>query len=79
MSINNYNGDTFVAFLDISGFKELMRNENKALNALDKLYQYSYVVIKGNYQQNSVQVEGLFVSDSGILFARDTQSNFQKR
>jgi len=68
MSINNYDGDTFVAFLDISGFKELMRNEKEALKALDKLYQYGYEILRD--QSNECRVEGIFVSDSGILFVR---------
>ena len=68
MPINNYNGDTFVAFLDISGFKELMRNEKKAWKALDRLYQYGYEILRN--QNNECRVEGIFISDSGVLFVR---------
>jgi len=68
MPIKNYEGNTFVAFLDISGFKELMRNEKEALKALDKLYQYGYEILKD--QSNECRVEGIFVSDSGMLFVR---------
>ncbi|HIC90997.1 MAG TPA: hypothetical protein EYP21_02835 [Syntrophaceae bacterium] len=68
MPINNYDGDTFVAFLDISGFKELMRNEKKAWNALDRLYQSGYEILKN--QNNECRVEGIFISDSGVLFVR---------
>jgi len=66
MAINNFHGQTFVAFLDISGFKELMKNDNDALKALSRLYQAGYDVLQ---EQNGV--EGFFVSDSGILFVRD--------
>jgi len=66
MPIRDFEGSTFVAFLDISGFKELMRIEEKAWFALDRLYQSGYDILK-----NSRSVEGLFVSDSGILFVRD--------
>ena len=68
MPINNYNGDTFVAFLDISGFKELKRNEKKAWKALDRLYQYGYEILRN--QNNECRVEGIFISDSGVLFVR---------
>lgn len=71
MSIANFDGNTFVAFIDISGFKQLMRNERRAWKAIDRLYQYGYNAIKENNQQNDVSVEGLFVSDSGILFVRN--------
>lgn len=68
MPINNYDGDTFVAFLDISGFKELMRNEKKAWKVLDRLYQCGYEILRD--QNNECRVEGIFISDSGVLFVR---------
>ncbi|RLI98875.1 MAG: hypothetical protein DRP08_07735 [Candidatus Aenigmatarchaeota archaeon] len=71
MPISNFDGETFVAFVDISGFKRLMKDENRALKALDKLYQYGYEVIKKNRQSTGPSVEGFFVSDSGILFIRN--------
>ncbi|MFC1927909.1 hypothetical protein ACFLW7_04970 [Chloroflexota bacterium] len=68
MPIDNYDGDTFVAFLDISGFKELMRDEKRAWKALDRLYEYGYEILRN--QNNGCRVEGIFVSDSGVLFVR---------
>lgn len=65
MPVQNYNGQTFVAFLDISGFKDLMKNDDKALNALITLYQSGYDALN-----EAEGVEGFFVSDCGILFAR---------
>jgi len=65
MPVQNYNGQTFVAFLDISGFKELMKDDKKALEALRRLYQAGYDAL-----QATEGVEGFFVSDSGILFVR---------
>ena len=73
MPINNYDGDTFVAFLDISGFKELMKNEEKALEALDQLYQYGYEILRS--QNSECKVEGIFISDSGVLFVRRNNQN----
>jgi hypothetical protein len=73
MPINNYDGDTFVAFLDISGFKELMKNEKKAWKALDRLYQFGYNILQN--QNNNSRVDGIFISDSGILFVRRINHN----
>jgi hypothetical protein len=33
MPIADFDGNTFVAFLDISGFKQLMKNEKKSLES----------------------------------------------
>ena len=68
MPIDNFDDMTFVAFLDISGFKELMRNKEKACGALDTLYQAGYGVL--GTQNNRHRVEGIFISDSGLLFVR---------
>lgn len=75
MPLTNFDGKTFVAFIDISGFKHLMKN-GKAWEALDKLYKYGYEVLKGNNNLKN-RVEGLFVSDCGILFVRYCQNNLE--
>ncbi len=66
MPIEDYNGNTFVAFTDISGFKELMKNDSLALEAISHFYQTGFNVLR-----ESENVEGFFVSDCGILFARN--------
>lgn len=66
MPIHDFHGETFVAFIDISGFKELMKNDDDALKALSRLYQAGYNVLQ---ERNGV--EGLFVFDCGILFVRE--------
>lgn len=71
--IENFNGKTFVAFLDISGFKKLMNeDEDKALSALDTFYQSGYDTL-----MHENMINGLFVSDCGVLFVRehDTTTN----
>jgi hypothetical protein len=40
MPIPNYDGKTFVAFIDISGFKTMMK-KNQAWEALDQFYSLS--------------------------------------
>ena len=69
MPLVSYEGNTFVAFIDISGFKELMRNENEAWRALDRLYNTGYLIL-GVHSYEANKVNGLFVSDSGVLFVR---------
>jgi len=65
MALENFSGKTFVAFLDISGFKELMKKE-KAISALDTFYQAGYEALS-----NYGELKGIFVSDSGILYATE--------
>lgn len=67
MSVEDFQGETFVAFTDISGFKEMMKGDGEqAIKALDKLNTAGY----HSLQQNQ-SVNGFFVSDSGILFVRE--------
>ena len=73
MPIEDYSGTTFVAYLDISGFKEKMRDGRKAWEALDKLYTTGYKELKENMCYE--QINGIFISDCGILFARSRQSD----
>lgn len=69
MPLEDYDGYTFVAYLDISGFKLLMKKET-GWKALDLLYSSGY----RNLQRHPV-VQGFFVSDCGILFVKDNPLN----
>lgn len=64
MPLRNFDGDTFVAFMDISGFKVLMKDDEKAVQALNIFYNSGYRALN-----NHREVQGLFISDSGILIA----------
>lgn len=64
----SFSGNTFVAFVDISGFKKMMKADYARL-ALDTFYQNGYGILS-NQDANKCQVEGFFVSDCGILFVR---------
>lgn len=78
MPLSSFEGNTFVAFVDISGFKELMK-ENKAWKALDKFYQLGYGILRDqNLQNDAIKIEGLFVTDCGILFVRGDGSELEK-
>ncbi len=63
MTIPNFDGNTFVAFTDISGFKEMMKQEGTAIRALSRLNQVGYNILRDNNN-----VHGLFISDCGVLF-----------
>jgi hypothetical protein len=71
MPVEDYEGNTFVAFLDISGFKILMRDERRALRALDRFYETGYWVLHHQNNTDDYRVDGFFISDSGILFVRN--------
>lgn len=66
MPVQDFHGNTFVAFTDISGFKEMMKNKKQAVRALDRLNQAGFDVL----QQNN-DINGFFISDCGILFVRN--------
>lgn len=65
MPIRVFNGQTFVAFTDISGFKALMR-VGRGEKAINDFYGAGYRVL-----QDSNDVNGFFVSDSGVLFSTE--------
>lgn len=69
MAIADFQGQTFVAFADISGFKAMMNDGTRGAAALDAFYQAGFSVISHQPSQN-LRVEGLFVSDCGVLFVR---------
>lgn len=70
MPIPDFDGETFVGFTDISGFKEMMKDDKRAVKAIDRLYSNGYQVL-----QNNENINGLFVSDCGILFVRNHVDN----
>jgi hypothetical protein len=73
MPIASFQGHTFVAYTDIAGFKSMMSDGDRGPAALDALYSAGYHVIA---QQSSgmPRVEGIFVSDCGILFVCDGET-----
>jgi hypothetical protein len=75
MPIENFFGDTFVAFSDIAGFKSMMKDGRRGPDALDTLYSSGYRVIT-EQPAGRPRVEGLFVSDCGILFVREDRDVF---
>jgi hypothetical protein len=70
MPLKNFQGQTFVAFTDISGFKQLMQSRDRAAAALKHFYSEGYAILKKQQQGNGIQVEGFFISDCAVLFVR---------
>ena len=70
MPLENIDTDTFVAFVDISGFKKLMKRGKSAWKAMKYFYQNGYQLIEDQNTPN-IRVEGIFVSDSAVLFIRN--------
>jgi hypothetical protein len=68
MPVPEYEGDTFIGFLDMSGFKELMKAPGEAARALDRFYQIGYDILLRQQGQNGQPVHGFFLSDCAILF-----------
>lgn len=84
MSIRPYSGKTYVAFLDVSGFKKMMETERKAERALGKFYSKIYSVgldfQNPINQYNLLEVNAIVVSDCAVLFSRieDTGTNSER-
>jgi hypothetical protein len=66
-------GNTFVAFMDIAGFKSMMGDGQRALLALDALYSAGFRVLRDHRRNQQPLVDGLFLSDCGVLFVRGEQ------
>lgn len=78
---NGFEGNTFVAFLDIAGFKDLMRQEEgRAKEVLNKFYKYGYrTLLEHNKNKLKIysEISGLFISDCGILYVKNTENKIK--
>jgi len=70
MPILNFSGNTFIAYIDINGFKILMKNRDKAISTLQHFYRCGFNIIDGQLSQEN-KIEGFFISDCAVLFVRD--------
>ena len=82
MPISSYSGETFVAFLDICGFKEMMKREEQALMALNRFYNTIYRIgrsfARSNRRRGLLKVAAVVVSDCAVLFSRCSGSHQDK-
>jgi hypothetical protein len=72
MAIANFSDDTFVAFMDISGFKDKVK-ENTAANALNVFYNAGYEAL-----DTQLDISGFFVSDCAILFVNQPRTKSEQ-
>jgi len=69
MSVPSYEGKTYVGYLDISGFKQIMKHENKVERVLDEFYSTLYsTVYDVNSDANPIKMNVVAVSDCAVLF-----------
>jgi len=72
MAFPDFHNHTFVAFCDISGFKQLMsRDAEKAVELLRKFYSDAYGILERTKERGHTPVYGLLVSDCAILVAEN--------
>jgi hypothetical protein len=68
---STYEGRTYVAFLDVSGFKKIMEREEEAAKTLDKFYQTIFAETrhfnKGTATTRA-KVKSIVVSDCAVIF-----------
>jgi hypothetical protein len=70
MSTMDFEGNTFVGFIDISGFTRTMETEEElALDTLDRFYNSGFRIL-GNQSDSYPTIRGMFISDCAVLFAR---------
>ena len=77
MGISDFEGLTFVAFIDICGFKQMMKDEERVKNVAYKFYQSGYRTLKeykDRRDNDKPQIQGIFVSDCGILYVTRAHS-----
>jgi len=75
MPLKDFAGKTFVAFIDISGFKKkLQKDKEEAIKTLSLFFNEGYKVLNHNKD-----VSGLFISDCGILYANKKDDNNQTK
>jgi len=72
MTLKDFSGDTFVAYLDIIDFKKLMKDKNTAIDILNKFYRFGYEALnKSKKLKKYEEINGIFISDCGILYSRN--------
>src|SRR3989304_9136834 len=78
--IQHYQGSTFVAYLDISGFKSMMK-KGEARDVLNKFYSTIFQVgeiFRKPTRPNLLEVDAIVVSDCAVLFSRIEDSTRSK-
>ena len=78
MSLTNFEGETFVAFVDISGFKDKVRaNTETATDTLKTFYNIGYTLL--SHIGENKDISGIFVSDCAILYVHNKKLSVQDK
>jgi len=77
LSIESFDEETFVAFLDVCGFKDLMSPLSKAAECLDRFFQSVYDEVRSSHQR-SQKIDCITVSDCAVAFARNNTAHEQE-
>lgn len=80
MPLEHFDSSTFVAFTDIAGFTSMMREGDgrRAVQALDNFYSIGYSALRSQ-PTPGIRVDGLFISDCGVLFVRGDHRPIHER
>ena len=69
MSVPTYHGKTYVGYLDITGFKQMMGNRKQLKSVMDKFYRTMYGAIhEANSTTAVTKMNVIAISDCAILF-----------
>ena len=81
MSISTFDGNTFVAFLDISGFKQMMGDRYRVSVVLEKFYGSLFNEVGHfNKPNKKIKINVIAISDSAIIFlSKGKRSNISKK
>jgi len=72
--LGNFNDHTYVAFSDLCGFKQMMKeNRKKAVKALDWLFQSAYDIQNDANLILRTNVDAIAISDCVVSWAKDNR------
>jgi hypothetical protein len=82
MPIEPFDGNTWVAFLDMCGFRNMVSKPQRAKQALSKFYNTVYTVNKTYHENHSadfgfVKINSLIMSDCAVIFVDARSHNFE--
>jgi len=70
----------FVAFIDISGFKELMRRDKEnALKVIRRFFKIGYDITDPDNGNREKRIQGLFISDCGVIWSQATEETEESK
>jgi hypothetical protein len=74
LPIEDFNGNTFVGFLDICGFKDMMTTKGQAERSLDRFFTSVYQEVQ-SFRRRDPSIDCIAVSDCAVAFARTSSTS----